>query len=87
MSLQKFGVWSKYEVILESAYRRLGDVLLYGCGSTVAIKRSVGTLGKKQTYRDVIGTICTRLVQIQTDLPERKKRKLSNYLDITRNKY
>ena len=46
------------------------DVVLEGCDRTVAGKNnSVGTLEEKQTDRDVVGTICTRLVQIQTDSP------------------
>ena len=41
-----------------------------GCTCTVAKKnRSVGTLGKKQTDRDVVCRVCTRLVQIQRDSP------------------
>ena len=45
------------------------DVVLERCDGTVAKKKSVGTLGENQTDRDVEGTICTRLIQIQIDSP------------------
>ena len=40
-----------------------------GCDRIVSEKKSVETLEKKQTDLDVVGTRCTRLVQIQTDSP------------------
>ena len=50
-----------------NTYRR---VLLDGYTCTVAKKdKSVETLGKKQTDRDVVCRVCTRLVQIQRDSP------------------
>ena len=51
---------AKYTLILESTEIRIGDVLRYRHGGTVAEKRSVGTLGKKQTDRDDVGWTCTR---------------------------
>ena len=39
---------AKYTLILESTEIRIGDVLRYRHGGTVAEKRSVGTLGKNR---------------------------------------
>ena len=57
------------KLILESTEIRIGDVLRYRHGGTVAEKRSVGTLGKKQTDRDDVGRGCTRHVPIRRDSP------------------
>ena len=60
---------AKYTLILESTEIRIGDVLLFGYGTTVAEKRSVGTLRKKQADRDDVGRAGTRHVQIRRDSP------------------
>ena len=67
---EKLDVGTTYNLIVEAALIRSGDVVLEGFHGPVAGKnRSVGTLGKKQTDRDVVGTICTRLVRMETDSP------------------
>ena len=59
-------VWATYRLVLYHTGIRIGDLLPDGDGGTVARKnRSVGTLEKKQTDRDVVRRVCTRLAQIR----------------------
>ena len=55
-----------YELILRFTEIRIGDIVREGCDGTVQECRDTQD---KQIDRDIVGTICIRLVLIQIDSP------------------